>query len=139
LTQVVDSPGPLGDDRSAKVLSILDAGGPLAQWILLYITTLQRPLYVGQTGNLNTRFRAHVRIGSTFRGYLDEAGLLLRDCSLAFIRLPDVLQRESSVESDPELDDEGEYSEAAGGSAALDVLEALLQRTTRPLLARKLE
>lgn len=143
---IADVPASLSSDRAAKLRRAFERGGPSARWVLLYATALQRPLYVGQASNLNNRFRTHVRAGSVLRGYLDEAGLTLRDCSLAYIELPSALDfgdaGEPSADVRGEDEEEEDYDvvpEHFGQAEVLDVLESLLHRVARPLLARRIE
>jgi hypothetical protein len=141
-TQITDQPNDLSQDRSSKLGLILGGASPGAAWLLLHASTLQRPLYVGQASDLNRRLRAHLRPTSLFRGYLDETGLTLRDCALAFIRIPVTLTpslQGDVSQTEEALDDDDEEQGREVRSALLDVLEAVLHRVTRPLLARKIE
>lgn len=140
---VSDVPLPMSADRSSKLVGALHQAGPVLRDVLLHATALQRPLYVGQAANLNTRFRSHIRIGSIFRGYLDEAGLRLPDCALGYIEMAHDwaagMELANAGANGEDETDEGDGPWEAGYGELLDVLESLLHRLTRPLLARKIE
>ena len=132
---ISDTPPPLGPDRQSKLTTMLRDQPALAALLLAYATSIQRPLYVGQAANLRTRFKTHIGIGMNFRSYLEEAGLRLRDCALSYVEIPIELIGGSTGEEDGEMD----LEVADLLPPSLDILEALLQRTARPVLGRRVE
>ncbi len=120
------------------------------------VTQLQRPLYVGITGNLLSRVRQHVEAGSRFNDYLAESGVRLEHCGLMYFPVPlDVAVDEDvrvQVEDQLDSEEEGEDADdlltrtssapaapAAEVVGALRLTEALVIRLAQPYLNRRLE
>ena len=104
-------------------------------FILECADVVQQPLYIGKTTNLNRRLKTHTKQGSPFRGYLAEAGIDITDCCLAYFELPNAF---GDTITDDELTD-AEWEAAQRTGAFVTLLEALLTKTSKPLLARRQE
>lgn len=138
---LVDQSKPLSAYKESALRGILRATEPIGkEWVMMCATLIQRPLYVGKASNLSIRIEQHVRAGSRLMEYLDEAKLHLLDCCVCYLVSPvpteasDVYVDEST--GDEEEDDFGNYD---FGTDPLSVAEAIVIRTSRPLLARRQE
>lgn len=123
---VADKPRELGPQKLGKLFQLVEKGA--AGWALLCGTVLQRPLYVGRTSNLEARARDHLTPGSAFRQYLEELGVDFLDCCLAYVLCDELMPRSAPEEDSDEYD-----------LPLLEVAEAIVTRTARPVLNRRLE
>jgi len=135
LAEVKDAARPLTANKVAKLKQIARNDSSGLNWILLCGSVLQRPLYVGKASSLSSRVKSHVQPASRLNSYLDECGIRLIDCSIHFIDSPFPAPTEDA--EGPSSDD-WDISEDEGGPI-LDVVEAIVTRTTKPLLARRQE
>jgi hypothetical protein len=139
--RIADAPRPLSPNKK-QTLTRFSGDNDLQTWLMQIISRVQRPLYVGITGNLLGRVRQHIALGSRMREYLSQTGLRLEDCALTYYLIPgEVDEIDEELDIEPSLEDSSTGATRPEGdpSQVLRLTEAITIRLAQPHFNRRSE